>query len=358
MYSKISEPPKTNPCVPSPCGPNSQCREHNDQAICSCLPSFVGSPPQCRPECISNSECPQNEACINQHCQDPCPGTCGLWARCVVNHHSAICSCPPSYTGNPFIRCDHLPRMHSYFMSNHIPITFTVHEHYFFDFTAEAPPQPPPTNPCIPSPCGTYAICQVVNDQASCSCLQGYGGQPPHCRPECVSNSECPSQLACINMKCKDPCIGSCGLNSICHVTNHIPNCYCDTGYTGDPFTSCYSTPRKFYEYLGNLLRLTFRHRLDLINKISVNVSICITLALWLLRHCLVVGSFVFCWSFFVVVVICLYSVLHARFVEAYVACISHLVYACIWTNAVQNISLHITISVLSWTNQYILLMK
>lgn len=116
FFLQILEPPKTNPCVPSPCGPNSQCRENNDQAICSCLPSFVGSPPQCRPECVSNSECPPNEACINQHCQDPCPGTCGLWARCVVSHHSPICSCPPSYTGNPFIRCDHLPR--TYFCSN------------------------------------------------------------------------------------------------------------------------------------------------------------------------------------------------------------------------------------------------
>lgn len=107
--TRLPEPPKTNPCIPSPCGPNSQCRERNDQAICSCLPSFVGAPPQCRPECVSNSECPPNEACVNQHCIDPCPGTCGVGARCVVNHHSPICSCPPSYTGNPFAQCYPIP---------------------------------------------------------------------------------------------------------------------------------------------------------------------------------------------------------------------------------------------------------
>lgn len=83
----------------------------NGQAVCSCLPSFVGVPPRCRPECVSNSECPQDQACVNQRCQDPCPGTCGLQAKCYVNNHNPICTCPPSYTGNPFFRCyPDLPR--------------------------------------------------------------------------------------------------------------------------------------------------------------------------------------------------------------------------------------------------------
>jgi len=41
-------------------------------------------------------------------------------------------------------------------------------------------------------------------------------------------------------MKCKDPCVGSCGLNSECHVYNHIPQCTCLQGYVGNPFVSCY----------------------------------------------------------------------------------------------------------------------
>lgn len=65
------------PCYPSPCGPNSQCREINGQGVCSCIQGFIGSPPSCRPECVINSECPLNEACINQKCIDPCPGSCG-----------------------------------------------------------------------------------------------------------------------------------------------------------------------------------------------------------------------------------------------------------------------------------------
>ena len=98
-------PVVTLPCSPSPCGPNSQCREINGQAVCSCVPGFMGSPPACRPECVVSSECGQNEACSNQRCRNPCPGTCGVGARCEVVNHNPICSCPARFTGDPFVRC-------------------------------------------------------------------------------------------------------------------------------------------------------------------------------------------------------------------------------------------------------------
>lgn len=97
-----------------------------------------------------------------------------------------------------------------------------------------------PINHCVPSPCGPYSECRVTSNTYTCSCLPNYRGSPPHCRPECVSNSDCSYNLACINMKCKDPCEGSCGLNSECHVFNHIPQCACLQGYVGNPFVSCY----------------------------------------------------------------------------------------------------------------------
>lgn len=99
-----------NPCLPSPCGPNSQCRVNNGQAVCTCLPEFIGSPPGCRPECTVSSECALNRACVNQKCVDPCPGTCGLNANCEVINHSPICSCQNGFTGDPFTRCFTLPR--------------------------------------------------------------------------------------------------------------------------------------------------------------------------------------------------------------------------------------------------------
>lgn len=109
-----------------------------------------------------------------------------------------------------------------------------------------APPKPVinvPVNPCIPSPCGPNSQCRDIGGQASCSCLIGYMGSAPNCRPECTINSECPSNLACIQMKCKDPCPGSCGINALCSVINHIPVCTCQEGFIGDPFTNCYLKP-------------------------------------------------------------------------------------------------------------------
>lgn len=97
--------PNLNPCVPSPCGPNSQCRVVGDTPVCSCLPNYIGRSPNCRPECTINSECPANLACINERCVDPCPGACGLFAQCAVTNHRPICTCPLGYTGDPFSNC-------------------------------------------------------------------------------------------------------------------------------------------------------------------------------------------------------------------------------------------------------------
>lgn len=98
---------------------------------------------------------------------------------------------------------------------------------------------------CQPSPCGANAQCRESNGQPVCSCLPEFVGTPPTCRPECVVSSECPSDKACINQKCKDPCPGACGLNAECHVHNHSPLCACKSGYTGEAFASCQPIPRK-----------------------------------------------------------------------------------------------------------------
>ena len=94
-----------DPCNPSPCGPNSECRVNNGVSTCSCRSTFVGSPPNCRPECVVSSECSTNKACINQKCSDPCRDSCGLNANCKVINHSPICFCNNGYTGDPFTRC-------------------------------------------------------------------------------------------------------------------------------------------------------------------------------------------------------------------------------------------------------------
>lgn len=209
----LVEPPQKDPfepCYPSPCGPNSECKSIGDAPSCSCSPTFSGVPPNCRPECVSNSECSSNLACINQKCKNPCTDVCGDNAECLVVNHSPQCVCQTGLVGDPFVRCG-APQ-----------ITYL------------------PSSPCEPSPCGMHSICRQQNNAGMCQCQPGYYGNPYEgCRLECILNSDCPSNRACINSKCKDPCPGTCGQNAMCQVVNHLPNCDCLYGYIGDPYRQC-----------------------------------------------------------------------------------------------------------------------
>lgn len=179
---------------------------------CSCLSEYIGTPPNCRPECISNSECSNNLACITQKCKDPCPGTCGTNAQCNTVSHTPNCACLDGFVGDPFVYCNKKVEQ----------------------AVAERP------TPCVPSPCGVNAECREQNSAGSCMCLPNYIGNPYEgCRPECILNSDCPSNKACIHNKCQDPCPGVCGQNAECQVINHLPSCNCIMGYSGDPFRYC-----------------------------------------------------------------------------------------------------------------------
>lgn len=102
--------PFVNPCAPSPCGPYSECRNINGQASCACLSTYIGTAPNCRPECSVNPECPTNQACIQRKCRNPCDGVCGVGAICNVIRHTPTCSCPSGLTGDPFIVCRPIPQ--------------------------------------------------------------------------------------------------------------------------------------------------------------------------------------------------------------------------------------------------------
>ena len=203
------------PCQPSPCGANAVCQVMNGHEACSCLPGYIGPPPNCRPECVINSECPSNKACINFKCGDPCVGACGISAKCDVANHNAICSCPYNLIGDPFSRCYEKP------------IEPVIEE-----------------DACNPNPCGLNARCEDRGSSASCTCPPNYLGNPYiECKPECQTNSDCPYDKSCISQKCRDPCPGSCGANADCRVVSHNPICSCPPGYTGDPLESCRIAP-------------------------------------------------------------------------------------------------------------------
>lgn len=184
-----------------------------------------------------SADCSQNKACINLRCKDPCPGTCGINARCQIVNHNPICSCPANYVGDPFVRCIQEESKRIFVFR-----TYLFYEGNNFAFL-ERPVVEPSGNPCVPSPCGQNSQCRVIGTQAACSCLPNYIGRAPNCRPECTINAECSGNLACQNEKCKDPCPGVCGSFTTCAVIKHAPVCQCVSGYTGDPFTGCALIP-------------------------------------------------------------------------------------------------------------------
>jgi hypothetical protein len=70
--------------------------------------------------------------------------------------------------------------------------------------------------------------------------VEGYHGDPNlGCRPECIYNSDCPSDKGCQQNKCVNPCINTCGINANCVVLNHIPMCTCIGGMIGNAFIEC-----------------------------------------------------------------------------------------------------------------------
>lgn len=212
---------KIETCDTIRCGENAECRMLNGILACVCRKDFYGDPLLgCRPECVISPDCPSNKACMNNKCVDPCQNSCGINARCQVVNHNPVCYCTPDQIGNPLVQC-------SMYRDPIVPAM--------------------PRNPCDPSPCGPNSRCLLSPEGfAICSCLPEYRGSPPVCQPECRISAECALNRACANLKCVDPCPGTCGLGAYCEVINHNPICSCPSGQEGDPFISCDYPEEKF----------------------------------------------------------------------------------------------------------------
>ena len=340
--------------------------------------NMIGSSPNCRPECLLGSDCPSNQACVNQRCVDPCPGTCASNSDCRVVNHSPVCSCAAGFTGNAFSDCRPTPVVGK-MISNARPDVFFFHFYFaeaypniffgltswdslgmswccdatlcpffwraigffvpdkcfffgdwmrFLDFTVflywittklrqfqrnfitrnlklfddgnfyplldclevlrlffrlfgfyeccyssktltqsdwfiykiVEPNVVQPPSLCDPNPCGTNANCREQNGAINCICPANYVGDPfSSCRPECVLNTDCPRDKGCVNNRCVDPCPGTCGINAVCRVSNHIPVCSCKESHTGDPYGSCRPIPATCKNKFATIVRLRRR---------------------------------------------------------------------------------------------------
>lgn len=60
----------------------------------------------------------------------------------------------------------------------------------------------------------------------------------------CRSDSECPSDKACLNGQCQNPCRvpnDPCGDQAVCEAILHRPVCKCPIGWAGNPHIECFT---------------------------------------------------------------------------------------------------------------------
>lgn len=156
--------------------------------------------------------------------------------------HSAQCQCYPGYTGNPSLRCERIECN----VDNDCPHDRMCQNHHCI-------------NPCsdvVSPPCAPNAVCYSRNHQAGCRCPEHMplGDPLAYCQrtppatvasPECEKDYQCPSQEACINNKCRNPCIelSPCTPSSMCSVSDTTPVrtmvCTCPEGWISDNDGEC-----------------------------------------------------------------------------------------------------------------------
>ncbi|XP_064459913.1 uncharacterized protein LOC135370150 isoform X1 [Ornithodoros turicata] len=274
-----------NPCEQS-CGPNAICKVVNHKRQCQCPKSglYTGDPYDpnrgcVQVDCLHDTDCPQNEECINFVCESPCARVqCGQYGTCTVKNRQAYCECVPGYENNGRLvcvdadECKQHPCHYTAICENN-PGSYTckcpsnlVGDAYAKQGTVgchdpnicyNGNSDCPPTSACIdvsgtpycrdlcedPTTCGINANCSTVNHRAVCVCRPGYTGNPKQrCElVECTTDEECRSSQVCVRNKCYDACQSNakCGINTICNSENHQAVCRCRDGYRGNPSTGC-----------------------------------------------------------------------------------------------------------------------
>lgn len=244
-------------------------------STCTCLEGYTGDPnTKCTPMVPQGKPQEPSTEAASTPTINPCnPSPCGSGAICQENQGAALCQCPKGFIGNPHDACHPGCSVDSDCPSdkacqaekcvdpcqescglnaecnvrNHMS-TCTCPEGYTGDPVVqcalelqEPSTEAASTTPCNPSPCGSDAICQENRGAATCHCPQNFIGDPNvACYPGCWTDSACPSDKACRSNECVDPCKGSCANSAECTVKDHEAICTCPVGYTGNPYKACY----------------------------------------------------------------------------------------------------------------------
>lgn len=244
------------------CGTNALCKTVLHRPRCSCPNCYVGRPsvecrpdPNCGPAITITSPRPADTTITSigdRHHQ------CADDSECAQNQHCdryGLCSDP---CDDGALRCDENKKCET---RRHRPVCvcksgFVVNE--FGELTC-APDKRECSrddecasnmacidlkcrNPCVvatgrPAPCSADKSCQVQDHKPICICMKD-------CSPSisiCLRDSGCPAGLACRNYQCINPCdYASCAANSPCFVEDHKPICkFCPPGFAADARNGC-----------------------------------------------------------------------------------------------------------------------
>lgn len=199
-------------------------------------------------ECTSDTECPSEKACMHGICMDPCSmrDVCGENALCQTILHRPRCSCPSCYIGRPNVECKAdincisttttTPRPATTPISSSCTNDADCHETLRCDRYGQC------SDPCdTPTAyqCEKNKKCETRRHRPVCVCKSGfvvneYGELT--CAPdkrECSRDDDCASNMACIDLKCRNPCVATpnrrspCDADKACEVNDHKPICIC-----------------------------------------------------------------------------------------------------------------------------------
>ncbi|CAL4155880.1 unnamed protein product [Meganyctiphanes norvegica] len=139
----------------------------NHTATCTCHDSLNGNPYAYESDsgchnCINDSHCRFDEACVGHTCNDVCSSLCVGMAICTSQNHAAACTCRSSLVGNPYAhKVD--SGCHNCVNDSHCPNDKHCRDNHCLD-------------PCVDYYCNTTnnATCNVINHEPYCLCPGGY----------------------------------------------------------------------------------------------------------------------------------------------------------------------------------------
>ena len=187
--------------------------------------------------CTKDSDCTLDKACIRGSCRDPCSlrAACGENALCKVVQHRPRCECPDCYSGKAHIRCRKNPDCSNV---PTLPSTeareCTTDQDCAITLSCDKGACRNPCHSNLNEPCPADEECVVQNHVATCRCkhklaINSLGELKCGLDRQCISNEECPLKMACVSGSCRNPCTeGSCPKGKRCQVLNHQPLCMCE----------------------------------------------------------------------------------------------------------------------------------